>query len=74
MRIDNGGDQFKANGKEKKGYSLLDAAKRFRISAIPAASRRLALDCDPGCAVHGGGEGRAVAVLPIGRRSHHSRC
>jgi DNA polymerase I-like protein with 3'-5' exonuclease and polymerase domains len=35
MRIDNGGDQYKPGSEEKKGYSLLDAARTFRVEAVP---------------------------------------
>jgi DNA polymerase-1 len=40
MRIDNGGDQYKPDGREKKGYSLLDAARTFRVAAIPESAKR----------------------------------
>jgi hypothetical protein len=40
MRIDNGGDQFKPGGKEKKGYSLLDAARTFHVPAIPDSVKK----------------------------------
>jgi hypothetical protein len=39
-RIDNGGDQFKPGGKEKKGYSLLDAAREFHVPAIPEGVKK----------------------------------
>ena len=40
MRIDNGGDQFKPGRREKKGYSLLDAARTFRVPAIPESAKK----------------------------------
>ena len=40
MRSDNGGDQFKPNGREKKGYSLLDAARMFHLPAIPDSAKK----------------------------------
>jgi hypothetical protein len=40
MRIDNGGDQYKPNSFEKKGYSLLDAARLFGVPAIPEAQKK----------------------------------
>lgn len=40
MRFDNGGDQYKSNGREKKGYSLLDAARTFRLPAIPDSVKK----------------------------------
>jgi hypothetical protein len=40
MRIDNGGDQFKPNSREKKGYSLMDAARAFHIPAIPESIKK----------------------------------
>jgi hypothetical protein len=40
MRIDNGGDQFKPNSAEKKGYSLLDAARAYRVPAIPESVKK----------------------------------
>lgn len=40
MRIDNGGDQFKPHSHEKKGYSLLDAARAFRVKAIPDSAKK----------------------------------
>jgi hypothetical protein len=40
MRIDNGGDQYKPRSKEKKGYSLLDAARALRLPAVPDAAKK----------------------------------
>jgi hypothetical protein len=40
MRIDNGGNQFKPDSNERKGYSLLDAARAFRVPAIPDSVKK----------------------------------
>ena len=40
MRNDNGGDQYKPGMREKKGYSLLDAARTYRIPAIPDSAKK----------------------------------
>jgi DNA polymerase-1 len=40
MRIDNGGDQYKPGGGEKKGYALLDAARAFHLPAIPDSVKK----------------------------------
>jgi hypothetical protein len=40
IRIDNGGDQYKPGRREKKGYSLLDAARTFHVPAIPETAKK----------------------------------
>jgi DNA polymerase I len=40
MRVDNGGDQFKPGSRNKKGYSLLDAARTYRVPASPETVKK----------------------------------
>ena len=40
IRIDNGGDQYKPGRRERKGYSLLDAARTLRVPAIPESAKK----------------------------------
>jgi DNA polymerase I len=40
IRINNGGDQYKPGRRERKGYSLLDAARTFHVPAIPESTKK----------------------------------
>ena len=40
IRIDNGGDQYKPGQREKKGYSLLDAARTYRVPATSEGNKK----------------------------------
>jgi hypothetical protein len=40
IRIDNGGDQYKPGRPEKKGYSLLDAARTYRVPATSEGNKK----------------------------------